>query len=298
MRLTTAVLVMIALVSGAARATQGARGAAPSPRFEAVSIKDFPPQLSTGIGLYWVGLRDPTLWRARGQPLLFLVMAAYGLGQAERSRVIGLPEWSRLALFDVEAKVPEGATNAQIPLMVQAMLADRFKLKAHWEVRPMRAVALTVAPGGVKMRRDRACESPDRPLDANPFRYSSGNQAPAQNDLGCGTCAKFQADGRAGTACHGITMKLLATTYSGQGFGLPVLDRTQLAGAFDFTLRFPVQENAGHTPEELNARRAQAQQEAEQTFRTQLGLDFGFSKPVTLPVPVLVVERVEKPTPN
>ena len=55
--------------------------------------------------------------------------------------------------FEVRAKMPEGATEDQIPEMLQALLAERFQLAYHRETREYRVTALTVGKDGVKLER-------------------------------------------------------------------------------------------------------------------------------------------------
>lgn len=167
----------------------------------------------------------------------------------------------------------------------------------------MRAAPLTVAPGGPKMHRDRACENPDRPLSPNSWRFVGGIHtatAAAQKDLSCGTWAEAMVNGRYVTVFHGFTMPLLASLYSGSGGKPPVVDRTQLQGAYDFTISVRVRESGSGalTREQREDLRAQSWRTTQQNFRRQLGLRIDFGKLVKMPVPVLVIDHVEKPRPN
>jgi uncharacterized protein (TIGR03435 family) len=82
---------------------------------------------------------------------------------------INAPDWFGDQCYDVVAKLPEGAAKEQIPLMLQALLVERFHMKAHLETRQDRVYALVVGkngphlkestgqreqPGGVKLRND------------------------------------------------------------------------------------------------------------------------------------------------
>lgn len=57
------------------------------------------------------------------------------------------------------ARLPDGSTKEQIPLMLRSLLSDRFRLKEHGETRQMHVYELTVAPGGPRIH-------PVRPGDA------------------------------------------------------------------------------------------------------------------------------------
>jgi uncharacterized protein (TIGR03435 family) len=64
------------------------------------------------------------------------------------------PDWtwgSEAPRFDIAAKLPQGASEDQVPAMLQALLADRFKLAVHRETREPPGYALVVAKGGLKV---------------------------------------------------------------------------------------------------------------------------------------------------
>ena len=66
------------------------------------------------------------------------------------------PEWIESARFDVEGKFPEGATEAQVPEMLQSMLADRFKLTLHRNTKEHAIFALVAGKGGPKLKASEA----------------------------------------------------------------------------------------------------------------------------------------------
>src|SRR5262245_740275 len=69
-----------------------------------------------------------------------LVRIAYNI---DPEKVNGGPSWLEMDRFDVFAKIPAGSTAESRRLMLQAMLADRFKLVVHEDKKPMPAFALT-----------------------------------------------------------------------------------------------------------------------------------------------------------
>ncbi len=78
----------------------------------------------------------------------------YALGQAYRVRPIYVfgEDWITKAKFDISAKMPEGATPAQVPEMLRALLVERFGVRMHTETRQMPVFVLRVAKGGHKLR--------------------------------------------------------------------------------------------------------------------------------------------------
>lgn len=61
------------------------------------------------------------------------------------------PEWLSSELFNIDARLPDGAHRDQVPAMLQALLKERFKFQAHTDVKTLRGFALVVAKGGSKM---------------------------------------------------------------------------------------------------------------------------------------------------
>lgn len=111
--------------------------------FEAVSIK---PADSAAPG--HMTQQTPGGFRGRNLRLFELIMSAWRLN---RDQVIGGPGWLDTAGWDIDARLPDGASPTQAPQMLQAMLADRFRLVTHRETRTLPVYVLTVAKGGVKL---------------------------------------------------------------------------------------------------------------------------------------------------
>jgi uncharacterized protein (TIGR03435 family) len=135
------------------------------------------------------------------------------------------PEWINSARFDIAATMPEHATDADFPKMMEALLRDRFKLQAHRESRESPVLALEVGRNGTRL----VATPDDTPKDA-PFSVtSSGSAQGVSADLGNGssftlTNNRFEF--------RKVTMQSLADTL-GRFMRYPVLDRTGLDGRFD-----------------------------------------------------------------
>jgi uncharacterized protein (TIGR03435 family) len=83
-----------------------------------------------------------------------LIMLAYGVGasQVQGPRYLnGTPD-SPADRFDIVARVPAGATREQIPLMLRALLAERFHLALHRESKTIQVYALEAGKGAPKMK--------------------------------------------------------------------------------------------------------------------------------------------------
>jgi uncharacterized protein (TIGR03435 family) len=99
----------------------------------------------------------------RGATMVDLIRTAWNVGA---DRVAGGPSWLATDRFDVVAMAPQGSTRETMNLMLQALLAERFKLAVHPGTGELPAFTMTVAKGGTKMKKSEesgegACKSPE-----------------------------------------------------------------------------------------------------------------------------------------
>ena len=124
---------------------QGAGGAAAQPTFETASVK---PDKS-GAPRVGILLQPGGLYTATNVTLQQLIQNAY---RVQGFQVQGGPDWIKSDRFDIVAKAGTATTPApaQIQLMMQALLADRFKVGVHREQRDGQVYALVMAKTGGK----------------------------------------------------------------------------------------------------------------------------------------------------
>lgn len=84
----------------------------------------------------------------RSEPLMGLLMMAY---EVEKYQIAG-PEWMATQCFDIDATVPQETEAEDLPEIVQAILADRFKLVVHRESKTQSVYALIAGKGGSKLK--------------------------------------------------------------------------------------------------------------------------------------------------
>lgn len=202
--------------------------------FEVASIKPSPPPDGRGRTVGCIGgpgNGDPGLLTCRNMNLANLVSTAYKLSYYQLSA----PDWMKdpFATFDLNARVPEGATKDELKVMMQNLLADRFKLVVHRESREIQEYDLVVAKNGPKFKEAQPpAPKPDPAGDAK-----KGPSGPMKlGDDGYpvipgGTGGAFM-QGRARIYFPQMTMALLAGQLSGQ-LGKPVTDATGLKGKYD-----------------------------------------------------------------
>lgn len=195
------------------------------------------------------------------------MMAAYGVRE---DLITGGPKWLDSDRFDIVAKTPPDTSIETLRLMLQSLLAERFKLAIHREDKVMPTYELVVAKGGSKLQ-----PSP------NPGRQ---------------TCAwSVVENGLRRRECHNMTMAELAAQlpgWGGIGIDRPVVDLTELKGAYDFQLEVGLparrKAEAGRPGEPVPA-----DDPGPTIFNamTQIGLKLESRKRA---VPVIVIDHVER----
>jgi len=256
----------------------------PTMTFDVASVREMKPDPVGGftVGGHFEPANGSTL-RLINNDLRNLLYWAYG-GDAQH--VEGIPRDFYWVTFTVEAKSDSAAeerlktlTKEQIRLeqqhMVQVLLAERFKLKMHWETRESRTYDLVLEKAGrlrssgAKPGEDELKRWGDRPI---PPLYQQG-------------------DSRRGFEyiAHGATTDDIAKMLTMQ-FGAPVTDKTGLTGKYDFTLKTYQVRSRERKEDETNP-----WPPLDTAIEDQLGLKL---VPSRGPVPFLVVDHVEKPSEN
>jgi len=191
----------------------------------------------------------------------------------QAKQVVNAPAWVGSEKFDIEAKpdtlgLPNGA---QLKTMVRKLLADRFQLKFHEDKKEMSAYVLTIAKEGPKLKKS---EGDPNGLPALFFRQ-----------LGYLTV-------------QNATMENFAHLMQSAVLDRPIVDQTRLEGRWDFILKWtPDESQFGgmgiKVPPPSDA--ADALPPLFTAIQEQIGLKLEAGK---APVPVLVLDRLEKPSPN
>lgn len=231
---------------------------APPLSFEVATVKVASPSARTG-GLLAVDT-DPAMVRYSNITLRNLIALAYGF---DSRLILGGPAWLDSGLYEVAAKPPRGAPKDRIPLMLQTLLADRFKLAVHRESREQRVYFLVVAKNGPRAQEASATDS----QEGEHFR---GDHVQVQILPGA-------------IRSHAVAMAGLAAVLA-QATGLQVVDHTNLAGTFDVDLRWTPENTDGNGPDLFTA------------IQEQLGLKL---QPGKAAVEMLRIDHVDRiPTDN
>jgi bla regulator protein BlaR1 len=267
-------------------------GGATLPSFGAASIK--PVGTSAGRGGAGIQLLPGRLEGTA--PLRVLMQSAYGV---QPFQIEGGPGWITSEQYEVDATVPGNPSRTQMYLMLQSLLEDRFHLQFHRETREMPVLALVPARGGLKLpppEHGTCTEDTDvvGPL-ANP---GARMQPPGQRSYLPPKCGDITvALGIDGAVALGgkVPMAKFAQFLS-RVFGRMVIDQTNFSGVFDVKLQFlPDETTPGLPPPPPGTVPAEAASPPIFTALQQLGLKLRSTK---APVEVLVIDRIERPTPN
>lgn len=120
--------------------------------FEVASIKPAPPSnpMQAMHGNARIGMRiDAARVDIANLTLMDLIRIAYGV---KPYQIVAPESMKGGQRWDIQAKLPEGATPEQAPAMLQALLAERFKLAVHRETKDHAVYALVVGKSGPKMK--------------------------------------------------------------------------------------------------------------------------------------------------
>jgi uncharacterized protein (TIGR03435 family) len=277
-----------------AAAAAAARGAVKPLTFEVVSIRE--DKSGAGLDDMTMGV-TPDGFRARNVPLLSLIQGAYrpseGALTFRLKQISGLPTWAMSEIrYDVDARVSEADLPAwkdpalqpeMLRSMLQAMLADRFRLAVHRETKTVPVYDLTVGNSRPKLT----------PYNGATLAEIQQKHPGARTMVGWPVLATGPNPGQ--QWFFGVTVSELGTLLSNLA-GRPVLDRTGLKGRYDATYQIelppsPPSPADGVAPPPPSPDSDFFRSQISTIVQDQLGLKL---KPGTGPVESLVIDHVQQ----
>lgn len=221
-----------------------------APAFEVATIKRADLTVEEGLMI-----RDPRLVALAHVSLQNLMAQAYRIKNFQ----ISGPGWLDSDRFDILAKLPDGATQSQLPGMLQTLLKDRFGLSLHLEKKTMSAYVLLPATGAAALKPINA--------EVGDIRTSKG-------------ATRLRLSGK-------VTMPYFAGLLSNM-LDRPVVDMTEFKGVYDIDLEWSVDDAAGRESDSTPSLPA--------ILREKLGLRIESRK---TPVDLYVINHVDRvPTEN
>jgi uncharacterized protein (TIGR03435 family) len=228
--------------------------------FDVASVKEWQPKQPLPAIAIGVRFSKGSIY-APCSDLWALLRYAYQLTLA--APITGLPNWAKAQCgpntFSIDATMPYEATEDQSRQMMQSLLEDRFKMRIHWEKKEMQVLALTIGPDGFKGKVF-------DPKTTKPVTFTC-----PEDDQGCGM------------SYGSSTMSQLANRL-GFSTGRPVIDKTGLTDRYETNYMYANDKAEASSLPSLPT-----------VLREKFGL---LLKPQTASVDVLVLDHVEKPSPN
>jgi uncharacterized protein (TIGR03435 family) len=280
---------LFALPPSAPAQTELLHASGPLPSFEVTTVKPKDPNVMVMITPPSSQIVVRNAGTARQ-----LIARAYNVSSTQRDRVLGGPDWlddSKVA-YVIEGKIPDDVYSQMqkmtaderthlAMLMMQSLLADRFKLKAHVETREMPVYELTIARDGPKL---------PPPNDTKPPAATPGSADPPRApQMGGGEILT-----KDGIRIRNLTLDgMLAPPWFGLG-GRPIVNKTGLTGTYNLTLNF-VPDVPGQSGPNAPLVAPEGQASIFTALQEQLGLKLTAAK---APVEVLVIDSIEKPSEN
>ncbi|MFZ0818813.1 MAG: TIGR03435 family protein [Candidatus Acidiferrales bacterium] len=285
--LAVAVPVIFCLLGATqSRAQSQAASAAPSPpvfEYDVASIK-----INTSGSANITYQTPPDGFLALNIPLRELTKSAYRI---QDNQISATQDSLMSERYDIDAKMDVSVAAELQKLtpddrrlarrqMLQALLADRFKLIIHRETKELPVYMLVIAKGGPKLQETKAAAGAPN-ASAPPGRGGGASVRTSRTGTGPVTLTVLH--------CSGEALADLLSTHTGR----PVLDKTGLASSYDFTLKFmpddaQAQPPSGPAPLDLPPSLFTAIQD-------QLGLKLESGKG---PVEIIVIDHVERPSGN
>ena len=188
----------------------------PAPMFDAISIKAV-SEMTHMNNMRMISPRMEVSQRFRARTLPEqMIEWAFGVREFQ---IAGDPAWLKQEYFDVEATVERTATEDQFRKMVQRLLADRFALRVHREMKQLPVYDLVVGRNG-------------------PRLTSNDDPPPGMGAIDIG---------RGQFIARAATMPLFVSILT-DNLDRPVMDKTNLTGHYDFDMSFDFVEGAGWKP--------------------------------------------------
>ena len=213
-------------------------------------------------------------------------------------QIDGGPPWLTTDYFDVMAIASSDAPAEQVRRMVQTLLFERFGLRARQETRqaPVHALTVARADGRLGPRLTRTSPACEKEL-ATRAGLPPASPAPIRPDDLTPPCGGMrmmsQRSGGMLVVMGAVELERLIAIIASSVAG-PVIDRTALSGRFDVVLEYMPERNTPALPRAESTDQVPPPPLAA-ALQQQLGLRL---EKQTGPLPVVVVDAAERPTPN
>jgi uncharacterized protein (TIGR03435 family) len=170
-----------------------------------------------------------------------LIASAYRI---KRDQIAG-PDWLSSQRLEIHATIPEGTSKDQVPEMIQTLLEERFKLKAHIENKEQPVYALVVSKEGSKlMNADDVSDAGATPIGGGPMSIKREGDSFIIFDPRTGMVMR---GGKGGRGSGTMRTEILKTSmpafaeYLTPFVDHPVVDATGLKSSYKMTMELPME---------------------------------------------------------
>jgi bla regulator protein BlaR1 len=259
MRLCALSIAAMPALNASAQASATAEASAhPAVSFDVASVR--PNKAEGSNNTTWHHDKDTIRLTYVDTPLIYCLQKAYDLKEYQ----ISGPDWLKSVRYDIAASGPYAGDDQAWRIMLQQLLAERFNLKVHLKSRKLPVYTLAIGKIGPRLQKTEAA--------------AAGSNLTVRNGQ---------------LTAQRISMASFADFLS-RVVDRPVLDKTGLAGRFNFTLHYS--ELAQSTnPQQANAAIDTSDPIIFTALQEQLGLKLESTKG---PVETLVIDHVEQPSEN
>ncbi len=249
--------------------------------FDAASFRPSKPDVKTFTEARWT----PDGFISTNSTLHVVLITAFDirdpalLGGPQFQRIAGAPGWVYSDMYDIRAKMTESdlaelnklSMQKQMPRrreMLRALLADRFKLKVHSESAEIQCYDLVLGKNGPRNMKK----------EPNDEEQSLSWAGP-----------------RTEVVAHAFPFGAFVQTTLSAQVGCPIIDRTGLAGKYDFALKWSLDSSLMSGPDGG----ANVPDTSGPTIFTALEEQLGLKlKRTNVPTERLVIDHIERPTEN
>jgi len=235
-------------------------GTALAQKFDAASVKPFDPAKARAEAKRRIFTLTPGGVTAYGVTLKEVIAAAYGVKDYQ----IAGPSWLTSEGFEIIAKTAAPATDDQLRVMLQDLLADRFRLVSHREQRELPVYALLAGKKTSALQEAKADAEAKLTFQNGGFRFQNYSM---------GRFAEYLTRMR--------------------GINRPVLDLTGMEGIYNFAIVFA--DSADPAEVKMAVERALTDDSILAVVGSQLGLKIESRK---MPQDMLIIDGIERPTAN
>jgi uncharacterized protein (TIGR03435 family) len=229
-------------------------------------------------------------YSATNFPLRAIINTAYGYPVRSTGRLSGGPGWIESEMYDIRATsnpndfpsgLPARERTDRIRLMLQTLLADRFKLAIHRETKDLPVYALMIAKNGPRLQRAKLAEK-ECPED------------PAVPDPNAVTCHRTY--GGQGRGINGQNVDMLdLTQFLTSVMDRPVVDKTGIQGLFEIKTEGWTPLQPGQTSGESDGANDPNRLSLFSVLQEQLGLRLEATR---APLEIIAIDHVERPDEN